>query len=291
MRPPRFELSRPSSVAEALREAGATDDGMFYSGGTELLLALKLRVIHTEKLIDLKRIPGLDEIAPVGGEFIAVGARCTHSQISQDALVQRTLPSLAQLCSNVANVRVRNAGTIGGNLCFGEPHADPPTLLATLGARLCLSSDSGERAVMADDFILDEFETVREPHELLTHIIVPIPDGPVTYRRFRHGERPAVNVGMLWSLDASRRTICSARVRVGALGPRPQRLERVESALCGSEVTDAIRVIDAALQVDLDDLDVTDDRHGSAEYKRHLAGVLLRRNIAEASAECGELRR
>ncbi|ARQ00099.1 FAD binding domain-containing protein [Pseudorhodoplanes sinuspersici] len=291
MRPPLFEIARPANVGEAIHEALGPQEGMFYSGGTELLLAMKLRVIHTDKLIDIKGIRGLSEIAHVDEKTFQIGARCTHSQIEQSELVQRILPTLAQLCGNVANVRVRNAGTIGGNLCFGEPHADPPTLLAALGARLCLSSIDGERLVDADDFILDEFETVREPHELLTRILIPIPNGPVVYQRFRHGERPAVNAAMLWSLDPSGRTIANARIRIGALGARPQRLERVEAALCGVTTAEAAQAVSDVLGSSLDSIDVTDDRHGSAEYKRHLAGVLLRRNIAEAETMCRERRR
>ncbi|HVR58456.1 MAG TPA: FAD binding domain-containing protein [Pseudolabrys sp.] len=291
MRPPSFEFERPTTMTDAIRAVTEPDEGMFYSGGTELLLAMKLRVIHTERLIDIKSVPGLDGIAQVEPHTIEIGARCTHSRIEHDEIIKRCLPALSRLCGNVANIRVRNAGTIGGNLCFGEPHADPPTLLAALGARLRLVGASGERLVDADDFIRDELETIREPDELLTHILVPIPSGPVTYRRFRHGERPSVNVGMMWSLDPGAPTIANARIRVGALGPRPQPLAAVEAVLCGAPVAQAGRLIDAALPAALDDLEVNEDRHGSAEYKRHLAGVLLRRNAAEAEAECEELRR
>jgi carbon-monoxide dehydrogenase medium subunit len=278
-------------MTDAIRAVTEPDEGMFYSGGTELLLATKLRVIHTERLIDIKSVPGLDGIALVEPRTIEIGARCTHSRIEHDEIIKRCLPALSRLCGNVANIRVRNAGTIGGNLCFGEPHADPPTLLAALGARLRLVGANGERLVDADDFIRDELETIRKPDELLTHILVPVPSGPVTYRRFRHGERPSVNVGMMWCLNPGAPTIATARIRVGALGPRPQALAAVEAMLCGAPVAQAGRLIDAALPAALDDLEVNGDRHGSAEYKRHLAGVLLRRNAAEAEAECEELRR
>jgi aerobic carbon-monoxide dehydrogenase medium subunit len=288
MRPPPFEFTRPSTVGDAILAITEPEEGMFYSGGTELLLAMKLRVIHTGRLIDIKGIPGLDKITLIDQDSIEIGARCTHKKIANSEITQQYVPALSRLCANVANIRVRSTGTIGGNLCFGEPHADPPTMLAALGARLWLVGPNGERLVQADEFIRHELETVREPDELLTHIVVPMPTGPVTYIRFRHGERPSVNVAMVWALEHQSGTITSARIRVGALGPRPQALEQVESALRGVAVVDASRLVEDALPAALDELDVTDDRHGSAEYKRHIAGVLLRRSAAEALAEWGE---
>jgi carbon-monoxide dehydrogenase medium subunit len=287
MLPLPFEFERPSTIADAVRAVRESGDGMFYSGGTELLLAMKMRVIHTDRLVDIKGILGLDRIALNDANDIEIGARCTHKKIAGDPVIRGCVPALSSLCADVANIRVRSVGTIGGNLCFGEPHADPPTMLAALDARLVLEGPSGTRVVHADDFIRSELETVREPDELLTVIVFPRPAGPVTYRRFKHGERPSVNVAMAWSLDAGGRTIRSARVRVGALGSRPQPLQAVEDALEGISVAEVRPAIEAALPTALDELEVNDDRHGGAEYKRHLAGVLLLRNAEEAIAAGG----
>lgn len=282
MLPPPFEFDRPSTIEDAIRGVGETCDGMFYSGGTELLLAMKMRVIHAERLVDIKGIFGLDRIRLNDSNDIEIGARCTHAKIAGDPVIHEHVPALSSLCANVANIRVRSVGTIGGNLCFGEPHADPPTLLAALEARLVLIGRDGTRVVHADEFIRNELETIREPDELLTLIVFPCPDGPVTYRRFRHGERPSVNVAMVWSMDAAKGTIKSVRVRVGALGPRPQPLKQVEDALEGLPVREVRRAIGAVLTTALDELEVNEDRHGGADYKRHLAGVLLLRNVEEA---------
>lgn len=287
MLPLPFEFERPSTIADAVRAAGESGDGMFYSGGTELLLAMKMRVIHTDRLVDIKGIPGLDRIALNDANEIEIGARCTHSKIARDPIIREFIPALSSLCANVANVRVRSVGTIGGNLCFGEPHADPPTLLAALNARLLLEGSGGTRVVHTDDFIRGELETVREPDELLTVIIIPRPTGSVTYRRFKHGERPSVNVAMAWSLAADGMTITGARVRVGALGPRPQPLKAVENALQGIAVAEVRSAIVALLPTALDELEVNEDRHGGADYKRHLAGVLLLRNADEAITASG----
>lgn len=287
MLPLPFEFERPSTVADAVRAAGESGDGMFYSGGTELLLAMKMRVIHTDRLIDIKRIPGLDRIALNDANDIEIGARCTHNRIANDPVIRQYVPALSSLCANVANIRVRSAGTIGGNLCFGEPHADPPTMLAALDARLLLEGSSGKRIVHADEFIRSELETTREPDELLTLIVFARPTGPVTYRRFKHGERPSVNVAMAWSLNESGTTIKDVRVRVGALGSRPQPLRAIEGALRDTFVAGARSAIEAVLPEALDELEVNEDRHGGADYKRHLAGVLLLRNAEEAMDSCG----
>jgi carbon-monoxide dehydrogenase medium subunit len=288
MLPLPFEFDRPSTIADAVRAVRESGDGMFYSGGTELLLAMKMRVVRADRLVDIKGISGLDRIILNDANEIEIGARCTHSKISQDPIIRDYVPTLSSLCANVANVRVRNVGTIGGNLCFGEPHADPPTLLAALDARLLLEGPGGTRVVHADDFIRGELETVREPDELLTTITFPRPTGPVTYRRFKHGERPSVNVAMVWSLGVDGRTITSARVRVGALGSRPQPLKVVEDALQGRSVAEVRSAIAVLLPATLDELEVNEDRYGGADYKRHLAGVLLLRNVDEAIVASGK---
>lgn len=287
MLPVPFEFERPSTIEEAVHAVRQSDDGMFYCGGTELLLAMKMRIIQADRLVDIKGIPGLNRITLNQSNEIEIGACCTHSKIASDPIIREHVPALSSLCASVANVRVRSVGTIGGNLCFGEPHADPPTLLASLGARMLLDGCSGTRVVHAEDFIRGELETVRQPEELLTVIAIPCPTGPVTYRRFKHGERPSVNVAMAWSLDPGGTTISSARVRVGALGSRPQPLRAIEDALRGIFVSEVRSVISALLPTSLDELEVNEDRHGSADYKRHLAGILLLRNADEAIAASG----
>lgn len=277
-----FVFERPSTIDKALAAIGEDGEGMFYSGGTELLLAMKMRVIHTERLVDIKGIAGLDDIALNAANEIEVGARCTHKKIEGNKLIREYVPALSALCADVGNIRVRSVGTIGGNLCFGEPHADPPTMLAALDARLMLLGPSGMRIVNADDFIQGELETVRAPDELLTMIVFPRPSGSVTYRRFKQGERPSVNVAMVCSLGERGTIIEKARIRVGALSFRPQAMTAVEDVLRGLPLADARGAIVAALPGALDALDVNEDRHGSADYKRHLAGVLLRRNLDDA---------
>jgi len=281
MRPAAFEYLRPTARNEAIRDVQGSDAAFFYAGGTELLLALKMRVLRADRLIDLKRIPDLDSIHLSEQGDLIVGARATHRKIETSALIQEALPALSQLCSQVANIRVRSVGTIGGNLCFAEPHADPATLLAALGARLHLVGPEGERVVAADEFVLGEFETVRGEHEMLTHIVIPPQAGPSSYRRFRHGERPSVGVGMSWRLAKGGKVIESVRIRFGALGPRPQSVEAVERCLAGVEIDNASDELAVVLPDALDALEVISDRHGGDDYKRHIALTLLKRCVAD----------
>src|SRR5687768_16822150 len=142
-----FAIHQPATVAEAaslMREFG--DDAAFYAGGTELLIVLKEHLAAVDHLIDLKRIPGLNEIS-IGddGTTLVIGALATHRAIERDPLVRKYLPALAALEANVANVRVRAAGTLGGNLCFADPHSDPVTLLSALGATFTLDNGDAQR--------------------------------------------------------------------------------------------------------------------------------------------------
>jgi carbon-monoxide dehydrogenase medium subunit len=263
MLPARFELHRPESVAAALRlRAEHGDAAAFYAGGTELLIALKARVLRYAHLIDLKRIDPLRAIAVRSDGTLVIGALATHHQISRDPQVRRHAPAYAALSTDIANIRVRVAGTLGGNLCFAEPHADPPTLLCALDARVVLAGESGERVVPMAQFILAEFTTAREDGELLVRVEIPplAPGAAAAYRSFGMLERPAVGVAAL-------RTAKDAwSFWVGAIAGRPARLD-----CAPQEVAEAAKSLEAH-----------DDLHGSAEYKRHLAGVLARR----AAQEC-----
>ena len=200
-----FSLHRPERLTDAaalLREHG--DDAAVYAGGTELVVILKDRLTEFGHLVDIKRIPGLDGIAAEDGA-LRIGALATHRAIERSPLVRERLPELAALEANVANVRVRSAGTLGGNLCFAEPHSDPATLLVALGATLTLVSADGERSVPAEGFFTGLMSTARRPDEILTDILAPLP-GPATgvaYERFKIHERPSASVAAVGAMPST----------------------------------------------------------------------------------------
>ena len=276
-----FSLHRPERLADAaalLREHG--DDATVYAGGTELVVILKDRLTEFGHLVDIKRIPGLDAITAADGA-LRIGALATHRAIERSPLVREQLPELAALEANVANVRVRSAGTLGGNLCFAEPHSDPATLLVALGATLTLVSADGERTVPADGFFTGLMSTARRPDEILTDIRVPIP-GPATgvaYERFKVHERPSASVAAVVRLDGG--TVAEARIVVGSVGERPERVPTAEALLVGHAPSAGLAA-EAAAAVRRE-VEPTVDAFESTDYKRQLAAVLAEAAIVRAA--------
>lgn len=262
-----FQLHRPASVEEAVqlrRELGET--AALYAGGTELLLAMKMGVLDYEHLIDVKRIDGLRGIEVRDGA-LRIGAATTHREIETSPLVADRLPALASLARHVANVRVRAAGTLAGNLAFGEPHADPGTLLVALDARVELAGAAGKRSLPVEEFCVGSYETELQQDELIEAVSVPLPpaDTRATYLKFQVLERPTVGVA------AVARNGHVSTVVVGAVDERPIRVQ-------GNGDLESYAV--AAQEA----IDPVDDLSGSAEYKRHLTGVLVRRALEALAA-------
>ena len=194
----RFRLEEPESVREVSELLGRFgESAKVYAGGTELLLAMKEGLVQYERLINVKNVKGLNEVAPDNGT-IRIGALCTHHQLETSPVVKQKLAALARLEQNVANVRVRQVGTLGGNLCFAEPHADPGVLLLALGANLVAERTSSKREISAEAFFVDAYETCLEADEVLTEIRVPVPEGKsgVAYLKFGYLERPSVGVAV-----------------------------------------------------------------------------------------------
>src|SRR5579859_120346 len=192
----RFDVQRAASIDEAIDlRARSGDDAAVYAGGTELLMTMKLGVTRFARLIDIKPIEALRRVEVLDGT-LRIGAAVTHRTLERDPSVLRLIPALARLERNVANVRVRAVGTLGGNIAFAEPHADPPALLAALGARVVLRGPSGERSIAIDEFISGMYQTSLGGDEILVAVDVPIPasDVRVAYVKFQILERPSVGV-------------------------------------------------------------------------------------------------
>ncbi|HUF93470.1 MAG TPA: FAD binding domain-containing protein [Candidatus Limnocylindria bacterium] len=284
---PRFALHTPSSLAEAIELlARHGDDATVYAGGTELLLAMKLGILGYGHLVDVKRIPGLAEVTVDADGSLGIGALATHHMLEHHPLLARHLAPYAALSRTVGNIRVRVAGTLGGNLCFAEPHADPPAFLAAVGARVTLAGPGGEREVAAADFIVGAFDTVRRPDEILTRITIP--RGPasrrVAYERFGHLERPTAGAAAALTMSADGRVIEGASVWVGSVTPRPSPMTAVTGRLAGLPVAALGDVLAAASAADAEALSIDGDLHGSEDYKRHLVQVLVERAVWRAAA-------
>jgi carbon-monoxide dehydrogenase medium subunit len=277
----RFRLEEPQSVAETSELLGRFgDSAKIYAGGTELLLAMKEGLVQYERLINVKRL-GLNQISAENGT-VKIGALCTHYELELSPAIQQRLPSLLKLEHNVANVRVRQAGTIGGNLCFAEPHADPGTLLMALGAKMVAETGSAKREIAAEDFFIDAYETSLTAEEVLTEIRVPAPGGNArsAYLKFGYLERPSVGVALAFNLnDAS---VSDVRIAVGCAGPAPKRVAEAEALLDGKSKDEATRNLAQAGTVAGRAAEAISDLHGAQDYKEHIVGVLLKRAFQAA---------
>jgi carbon-monoxide dehydrogenase medium subunit len=282
----RFEIHQPGSAIEAsqmLSHFG--DEAGIYAGGTELLLAMKHQALNYRHLIDLKVVPGLDSITVRDG-FLEIGATSTHRSIERSALVQKNQPALAEMESQVANVRVRATGTLGGNLCFAEPHSDPATLLLVLGGTVNVESAAGSREIPVAELIAGAYSSNLAAGEILTRITVPCakPSHRAAYMKFQIHERPTLGLGLWLETPDAGRTFTSARVAVGCVCPFPTRGLTAEKLLTGSREDVEKRLPEAADTI-ADAGDLVDDHEGSAEYKRHLIHVFLRRVFRKAAGE------
>jgi len=276
-----FQMHQPETVEAAsrlLHEYGP--EATAYAGGTELLLMMKEGLVQFRHLVDLKTIPGLNRIE-LQEETLVIGPLTTHRQLERSAVLKAHVPALAELEGGIANARVRAAGTLGGNLCFAEPHSDPATFLLAWGASLALTSAAGQREVPIEDFFLDVLQTAREPDEILTAVRVPVQRSTVrgSHQRFRLQERPSATVAAVLELQEG--VIADARLALGGVSPVPRRVPEAEAALRGQTPGEA--AFESAAQAAGRAADAIDDLYGSAEYKRHLASVLARRALRAAA--------
>ena len=251
-----------------------------YAGGTELLLAMKHDLLRYEHLIDVKTISDLNKIELKNGSLM-IGSTATHHAIERSSVVKKNLPVLAQMETKVANVRVRASGTLGGNLCFAEPHSDPATLLLALGARAHVQGKTGIKTLWLDKLITGAYETSLAADELLVGIEIPLPakSRRAAYLKFQLHERPTLGLALVLAVEAD--SITEARAVVGSVSAIPTQSHEADSLLVGSKAKVEKQLPDAAKAL-AEAADPVDDLEGSAEYKRHLIGVFLKRAFTQA---------
>lgn len=267
--------------AVALRQQLGRDAAV-YAGGTELLLAMKLGVARWPHLIDVKPIASLRGIR-MADDVLRIGATVTHWDLERDDTVRRAVPALARLERNVANVRVRAAGTLAGNLAFAEPHADPPALLVALGATVVLQGAGGTRTLAVAEFITGMYETALAEDEIVVAIEVPVPAAAVraAYVKFQVLERPTVGVAAVATIRDGRFVGAPAFV-VGAADEIPRTVRTAH--LAGADAS-APATAEALAESAREAVEPVADLAGSAEYKRHVVGVFARRALATLLAE------
>ncbi len=281
---PRFHLVRAATLAEALEAHQATEEAAYLAGGTELLQIMKMGLAQVRTLVDLKRVLDLRGISLDEDGSLRIGALTTHRELERSELVRAVCPTLAELEARVANVRVRNTGTIGGNLAFAEPHSDPVPFLIACGATVDLVGSTGSRMLAVEEFILGPLATARESSEIIVSVRIPAARQATrrAYEKIAFFERPAVSVAVELSVHGGR--VTEAVIVLGSATDHATRVPWAASALVGLTVETApARAREIGLET-FGHLDLVDDLNGSAEYKRHLAAVLLERAVRNALA-------
>ena len=282
-----FRVLTPANIEQASAELVRLGErATIYAGGAELVLLLRYGMVHAEYLVNIKSISGLSEIG-WDGQTVQIGATVTHRRLETDPLIREHLPLLADAESQIANIRVRSQGTLGGNLCFNDPHSDPGTALLLHEAEVVLASKDGLRQIPVSDFLSGMYSTALEPGELLQKIFVaPLPVGwGAAYLRVHRYQRPTLNVAVAAKFQNG--AVEDARLAVGCVGPKPQRLSELEAKIRGEKLDGARRIFADSKPYLKDSLEPVDDLLGSAEYKIYMAAVLLSRALSQASRSNG----
>ena len=285
-----FEDRTPKSLKEVhanLKEFGS--DAKLVAGGTALIIMMKQRLVRPSCLISLRSVRGLNGIELQNGS-LRIGGLATHRQLETSPLIRRRLPMLADTYHHVATLRVRNMATVGGGLAHADPNQDPPPSLIALGATLKATSANGSRVIPMDEFFKDYYETVLNPDELITEVMVPKlpPNSGAAYIKFlprTADDYATVSAAAVLTLDKSNKTIADVRIALGSVGVTPIRATAAEAVLRGQPLkTEAFA---EAGEKAKEAVDPISDFRGSAGYKKDMAAVFVRRALEKA---LGDLR-
>jgi CO/xanthine dehydrogenase FAD-binding subunit len=282
MKPPAFEYVAASSVEEAVSLLAQHEgEAKAIAGGQSLVPMLNFRLLAPAVLVDLNRIPGLDGVAEHDGG-LRIGALTRHHTLETSELVEARFPVLHAAMHHVAHLAIRNRGTIGGSLSHADPAAELPTMAVLLDAEIEAQGPNGARTIAARDFFESALATTLEEDEIVTEIRLPaLPERTGwAFEEFarRSGDFGIAGVGVTLSLDRGK--VAQARIALLGVGQTPLRADGAEDLLRRKERDDDL--VAAAAEAVREAAEPEDDLHGSADYRRHLVGVLARRAIAAA---------
>lgn len=262
--------ARASDVRQALELLASADgQGRVIAGGQSLVAAMNMGLTAGDLLVDISRIAALSGVADEG-DSLRIGALTRHAEVGADPLVRAHAPLLAEAVGYIAHAAIRNRGTIGGALAHADPAAEFPACVLALGGRLHVEGPDGAREIAAEEFFEDTFVTALEEGEILTAVSVP---------KAEEGERQVIEEVARRSGDYALAGLCLVKRQAGhrvalfSVGPKPLLAENAMAALDGGDLDVAVAALSA-------EIDPPADTQASAAYRRHLAGVLLRRAVA-----------
>jgi carbon-monoxide dehydrogenase medium subunit len=254
-------------------------------GGTDLIIQLRAGVRHPEHVVDVKKIPELCQISFDLTKGMRLGAAVPAVEIYENADMQRYFPGLSEAAHLIGSNQIQSRASVGGNLCNGSPAADTTPALIALDAKCRIIGPNGERIVAAEKFCTAPGRTVLQPNEMLVELQIPVPapHSSDAYLRFiprNEMDIAVVGVGSSVTLDLDEDRFVDARIALGAVGPTPIFATKASDALKGKKLDAA--TIDRAAKLAIEESSPIDDMRGTAEFRRHLVGVLTRRTVALA---------
>jgi carbon-monoxide dehydrogenase medium subunit len=278
-----FEFHSPDSVEQVLALlAEHGDEAKLIAGGQSLMPMLAMRLARPSVLVDIGRVESLRGIERHDGA-LRIGATTTERQAEQSDLVAASVPALAQALPFIGHVSIRNRGTIGGSLAHADASAELPAVAVATDAEMIVRGPQGERTVAADDFFAGHFTTSLDDDECLVAVQIPVAPEGAGWSFYeiarRHGDFALVGVAAMLQREGDR--IQAARLCLMGVGDRPVRAKTVEDSLAGQPASPEVFAAAAADAVR--DLEPASDMHGSTAYRRHLAGVAVRRALAAAA--------
>jgi carbon-monoxide dehydrogenase medium subunit len=279
----KFDYLEPNSLEETfalLEQHGEV--ARVIAGGTSLIIWMRQRLLMPKVVISLAHIANFDTIQFDEKSGLRIGAGARHRDIELSPLVKQHYPLLHETFRKVAQPRIRNMGTIGGNLAGGDPLTDPGASLIALDAEVTLSSNKGQRTLLLEEFFVDYYQTALEPGELLTEIHVPPPHraGWSNIKFTPRSVEDFATVGVAVTLSASGGKCEDVRIGLNSVASTIIRARRAEDVLRGKQINESI--LREMGEIASTEVDPMDDNRGSAEYKREMVKVLVRRAAQEA---------
>ncbi len=284
----RFDYQEPTTLKKvfALMEKHG-DDGRVMAGGTSMLIMIRQRLLMPKVVISLNRVPKFDKISYSVKDGLRIGAGARHRDIELSKAVKQHYPLLHETFRKVAQPRIRNMGTVGGNLACGDPLTDPGASMIALDAEVTLTSSKGQRTLPLDEFFIDYYQTAMEPGELLTEIHVPPPTRP-SWAHIKFTPRSVedfATVGVAITLNVKNGFCEDVRLGLNSVSSTIVHARKAEAVIRGKAITDEL--LKEMGEVAANECDPTDDNRGSAEYKRDLVKVLVPRAFHEALQRIG----
>lgn len=281
-----FDYLEPTTVAEAcalLKRHGS--EAKVFAGGAHLTILMKQGLYQPKALVNIKKIPELRGIKFDANEGLTIGALVTHHEVETSALVKEKFPVLWEAEREVANIRVRNMGTVGGNLASGEPLTDLAQIFISLDGRAKIAGPGGHRIMLVEELFVDFYQTSLAEDEILTHVLLPLlpPHSGIEYIRFSSSsvvDKPSAGVAVRISLESGEPLCRIVRIVLGCVGPTPVRARKAEALLTGKKLTSELA--DEAARMASQECSPTSDLRGSEHYKRAIIRTLVKRAAGKA---------